>query len=108
MTISLMACGGSESKDVTADYVGVWENEYFRLTINKGGIGKYENLLSDSGESYDLNWEVSDDVLVTQIDFMGMEHKASLELSEDMSSLVIIQMGFPAYVEGEETFTKQQ
>jgi hypothetical protein len=31
-----------------------------------------------------------------------------LELSEDMSSLVVLQNGFPAWVEGEDTFVKQQ
>lgn len=112
LLLSLCACGGSSTgsdgtldKSDTANYLGTWETEHYRLTISKGGVGRYENL--DSTESYDLNWEVTDDVLVTQISFFGMEFKAVMELSEDGSSLTALQLGFPVYVEGEETFTKQ-
>lgn len=112
LLLSLCACGGSSTgsdgtldKSDTANYLGTWETEHYRLTISKGGVGRYENL--DSTESYDLNWEVTDEVLVTQISFFGMEFKAVMELSEDGSSLTALQLGFPVYVEGEETFTKQ-
>ena len=111
--LTLCACGGSSNtgsnetldKSDTANYLCTWETEHYRLTISKGGVGRYEN--SDSTESYDLNWEVTDDVLVTQISFFGMEFKAVMELSEDGSSLTALQLGFPVYVEGEDTFTKQ-
>ena len=96
----------ANSKNDTTSYVGVWENEHFRFVITKGGIGRYEKL--NSKESYDLNWEIKDEVLITQISFMGMEHKAALELGEDMSSLIVLQNGFPVYVDGEDVFTKQQ
>ena len=112
LLLSLCACGGSSTgsdgtldKSDTANYLGTRETEHYRLTISKGGVGRYENL--DSTESYDLNWEVTDEVLVTQISFFGMEFKAVMELSEDGSSLTALQLGFPVYVEGEETFTKQ-
>ena len=112
LLLSLCACCGSSTgsdgtldKSDTANYLGTWETEHYRLTISKGGVGRYENL--DSTESYDLNWEVTDEVLVTQISFFGMEFKAVMELSEDGSSLTALQLGFPVYVEGEETFTKQ-
>lgn len=112
LLLSLCACGGGSTgsdgtldKSDTANYLGTWETEHYRLTISKGGVGRYENL--DSTESYDLNWEVTDEVLVTQISFFGMEFKAVMELSEDGSSLTALQLGFPVYVEGEETFTKQ-
>lgn len=111
LLLSLCACGGSTGSDGTLDksdtanYLGTWETEHYRLTISKGGVGRYENL--DSTESYDLNWEVTDEVLVTQISFFGMEFKAVMELSEDGSSLTALQLGFPVYIEGEETFTRQ-
>ena len=115
----LCACGGEKDlpaaetsavktmdKSDTSNYTGVWENEYFRLTITKGGVGRYENLMNGT-EYYDLNWEVSDEVLITQISFFGMEHKAVLELNEDGTVLNILQKGFPVHVEGANTFTKK-
>lgn len=128
LTLSLVACGNSNAeqtpsnndssanvetevnaKDDKANYIGVWDNgNYFRLTITKGGVGSYESLMSGK-EKYDLEWEVTDEVIVIRISgYAGMEHKAVLELSDDMSSLVVLQNGFPAFVEGEDTFTKQQ
>ena len=128
LTLSLVACGNSNAeqtpsnndssanvetevnaKDDKANYIGVWDNgNYFRLTITKGGVGSYESLMSGK-EKYDLEWEVTDEVIVIRISgYAGMEHKAVLELSDDMSSLVALQNGFPAFVEGEDTFTKQQ
>lgn len=122
MCLSLCACGGGESntsntpetteaptektmdKNDTSNYVGEWANEYFRLTITKGGVGRYSNY---DTEQYDLNWEVKDEVLITQISFFGMEHKAVLELNEDGTVLNIIQMGFPVYYEGMDSFTKK-
>ena len=117
MSLCLCACGGGNDapateaptektmdKNDTSNYVGEWENEFFRLTITKGGVGRYSNY---DKEQYDLNWEVKDEVLITQISFFGMEHKAVLELNEDGTVLNVIQMGFPAYVEGEDTFTKK-
>ena len=117
MCLSLCACGGGKDapateaptektmdKNDTSNYVGEWENEFFRLTITKGGVGRYSNY---DKEQYDLNWEVKDEVLITQISFFGMEHKAVLELNEDGTVLNIIQMGFPVYYEGMDSFTKK-
>ena len=117
LCLSLCACGGGNDapateaptektmdKNDTSNYVGEWENQFYRLTITKGGVGRYANY---DKEQYDLNWEVKDEVLITQISFFGMEHKAVLELNEDGTVLNVIQMGFPAYVEGEDTFTKK-
>ena len=124
MCLSLCACGGGESntpntpetteaptdavldKNDSSNYIGTWETEHSRLTITKGGVGRYEMLTENSGY-YDLNWEVKDEVLITQISFMGMEHKAVLEISEDGASLSVLQLGFPSYVEGEDVFTKK-
>ena len=115
MCLAFCACGSGAAveateakmdKNDTSHYTGTWENEYFRLTITKGGVGRYENLMNGT-EYYDLNWEVKDEVLITQISFFGMEHKAVLELNEDGTALNVIQVGFPAYVEGETVFTKQ-
>ena len=124
MCLSLCACGGGESntpntpetteaptdavmdKNDSSNYIGTWETEHSRLTITKGGVGRYEMLTQNSGY-YDLNWEVKDEVLITQISFMGMEHKAVLEISEDGASLSVLQLGFPSYVEGEDVFTKK-
>ena len=78
----------------------------YRLTINKGGVGRYEPISNATGH-YDLEWEIKDEVLVTRISFAGMENKAVLELSDDSSSLVASTMGFPAFVEGENVFVKQ-
>ena len=94
-------------KNDTANYIGVWETANFRLTITKGGVGRYENL-GNSGEYYDLDWDVKDEVLITKISFVGMEHKAVLELNEDASSLVVLQVGFPVYIKDEDTFSKKQ
>ena len=117
LCLSLCACGGGNDapateaptektmdKNDTSNYVGEWENQFYRLTITKGGVGRYANY---DKEQYDLNWEVKDEVLITQISFFGIEHKAVLELNEDGTVLNVIQMGFPAYVEGEVTFTKK-
>lgn len=93
-------------KNDTSNYVGVWETDSFRLTINKGGVGRYEPTYKTT-EYYDLTWEVTDEVLVTQISFFGMEHKAVLELNEDASSLSVTQFGFPVYSEDEDVFIKQ-
>ena len=93
-------------KNDTSNYIGVWETERFRLTINKGGVGRYEPTYKTT-ESYDLTWDVTDEVLVTQISFFGMEHKAVLELNEDATSLLVVQFGFPVYSEDENVFTKQ-
>lgn len=121
LCLSLCACGGGESntpetaeaptdavmdKNDSSNYIGTWETETSRLTITKGGVGRYEMLTRNSGH-YDLNWEVKDEVLITQISFMGMEHKAVLEISEDGASLSVLQLGFPTYVEGEDVFTKK-
>ena len=119
LCLSLCACGGSNDtpaidvptektmdKNDTSYYVGEWANEYFSLTITKGGVGRYSNLMNGT-EYYDLNWEVKDEVLVTQISFFGMEHKAVLELNEDGTVLNVLQVGFPVFVEGEDTFTKK-
>ena len=124
LCLSLCACGGGESntpntpettetptdaamdKNDSSNYIGTWETEHSRLTITKGGVGRYEMLTQNSGY-YDLNWEVKDEVLITQISFMGMEHKAVLEISEDGASLSVLQLGFPSYVEGEDIFTKK-
>ena len=117
LCLSLCACGGGNDapateaptektmdKNDTSNYVGEWANEYFSLTITKGGVGRYSNY---DKEQYDLNWEVKDEVLITQISFFGMEHKAVLELNEDGTVLNIIQMGFPVYYEGMDSFTKK-
>ena len=117
LCLSLCACGGGNDapateaptektmdKNDTSNYVGEWENEFYRLTITKGGVGRYSNY---DKEQYDLNWEVKDEVLITQISFFGMEHKAVLELNEDGTVLNIIQMGFPVYYEGMDSFTKK-
>ena len=99
-------------KNDKENYLGVWETEtdegtkHFRLTLNKGGVGKYENLLNN-GEGYDLSWEVTDETLITEISFMGMEHKAVLELDDGASCLNIIQNGFPVYSQTETVFVKQ-
>lgn len=120
--LSLCACGGGKDtpaaetptektmdKNDTANYVGEWETEHFRLTITKGGVGRYENLMKpdEAKEIYDLNWEVKDEVLITQISFFGIENKAVLELNEDGTVLNVLQMGFPVYIEGETEFTKK-
>ena len=88
------------------NYIGVWANEYFSLTINEGGVGRYDNLMNGT-ESYDLTWEVKDEVLTTQISFMGMELKAVLELNEDGTVLNALEMGFPVFIDGETEFTKK-
>lgn len=95
-------------KNDTSNYVGEWETETYRLDLSKGGVGSYERLHDkDYKVSYDLEWEVTDEVLVTKINFSGMEHKAVLELSDDGSSLTAVKMGFPQYIEGEYVFTKK-
>ena len=117
LCLSLCACGGGNDaptteaptektmdKNDTSNYVGEWENQFYRLTITKGGVGRYANY---DKEQYDLNWEVKDEVLITQISFFGIEHKAVLELNEDGTVLNIIQMGFPVYYEGMDSFTKK-
>ena len=126
LCLSLCACGGGNEtpnttetpettetptdaamdKNDSSNYIGTWETEHSRLTITKGGVGRYE-MLSENEGHYDLNWEVKDEVLITQISFMGMEHKAVLEISEDGASLSVIQLGFPSWVEGEDVFTKK-
>ena len=120
LSLFLCACGGGNDtpateaptektmdKNDTSNYVGEWANEYFSLTITKGGVGRYTNLSNGGKEQYDLNWEVKDEVLITQISFFGMEHKAVLELNEDGTVLNVLQMGFPVYHEGLNTFTKK-
>lgn len=92
-------------KNDSSNYIGEWETAHYRLVITKGGVGRYEAI--NTTEYYDLNWEIKDEVLVTQISFFGMEHKAVLELNEDGTVLNVIQMGFPVYVEGEDAFTKK-
>ena len=117
LCLSLCACGGGNDapateaptektmdKNDTSNYVGEWENQFYRLTITKGGVGRYANY---DKEQYDLNWEVKDEVLITQISFFGIEHKAVLELNEDGTVLNIIQMGFPVSYEGMDSFTKK-
>jgi len=124
MCLSLCACGGGNDapatetptteapttavldKNDSANYIGEWETEFYRLIITKGGVGKYGEVSKDHGY-YDLDWEVKDEVLITQISFFGMEHKAVLELNEDGTMLTAIQMGFPSYREGETEFAKK-
>ena len=119
LCLSLFGCGGSNhapatevpteksmDKNDTSNYVGEWANEYFSLTITQGGVGRYSNLMNGT-EQYDLDWEVKDEVLITHISFFGMEHKAVLELNEDGTVLSVIQMGFPVYVDGADTFAKK-
>ena len=125
MCLSLCACGGGQGnpsgtpevtetptnagldKNDSSNYIGTWETEHSQLTITKGGVGRYGMLRENAGY-YDLNWEVKDEVLITQISFMGMEHKAVLEISEDGASLTVLQFGFPVYVEGDvDVFAKK-
>lgn len=113
MCLSFVACGNSNSdtnsdtldKNDTANYIGVWETENIRLTINKGGVGEYQFKYDDGG--YDLEWEVTDEVLVTRFSGMGFEFKSTLELNDDASVLSVIQNGFPKYIDGETEFVKQ-
>lgn len=113
MCLSLVACGNSNSdtksdtldKNDNSNYIGVWETENIRLTINKGGVGEYQFKTEDG--KYNLEWEVSDEVLITRINFMGTEYKSVLELNDDASLLSIIQNGFPKSIDGETEFAKQ-
>lgn len=122
MCLSLVACGESDSDTITTDsktqendvldkndtdnYIGVWETEHMRLTINKGGVGEHQILTEGKG-AYALEWEVIDEVLVTRISFMGMESKGVFELNKDGSQLSMIQNGFHDYVVDETEFIKQ-
>ena len=122
MCLSLIACGGNASdfyevesetesigevdKSETSNYFGVWESAHMRFTINKGGIGKYEQP-GTSGGNYDLTWEVKDEVLVIIINSRVKEYMASFELDEEGNSLLIIQNGLPSYYDGETLFDKQ-
>ena len=109
MCLSFVACGKGNSdtldKNDNSNYIGVWETEHIRLTINKGGVGEYQFKTEDG--KYNLEWEVSDEVLITRINFMGTEYKSTLELNDDASVLSIIQNGFPKFIDGETEFVKQ-
>lgn len=87
-------------------YIGIWANEFFSLTINEGGNGRYDNLMNGT-ESYDLTWDVKDEVLTTHIKFMGMDLNAVLELNADGTVLNVLEMGFPVFIDGETEFTKK-
>lgn len=128
LMLSLCACGGEKveettnqqtaqktdetqandvlDKNDTSNYYGIWETEHWCLDLKKGGVGRYEPTYDRSGY-YDMEWEVKDEVLVVRFSgFGGMEFKAVLELNDDASALIVIQEGFPAYVEGEKVFHK--
>ncbi len=113
MCLSFVACGKGNSetnsdtldKNDNSNYIGVWETENIRLTINKGGIGEYQFKTEDG--KYNLEWEVTDEVLVTRISGMGFDFKSTLELNEDASVLSVIQNGFPKFIDGETEFVKQ-
>lgn len=115
LCLSLCACGDGKAEPTTANeidksessnYVGVWESEHMRFTVNKGGIGRYEQPGTDIG-FFDFTWEVKDEVLVIFITGQVSEYKASFELSDDGTSLTILHNGLPGYTEGETAYEKQ-
>lgn len=111
MCVSLCACGGDETdngvdRSESSNYVGVWESEHMRFTVNKGGIGRYEQPDTSFGY-FDFTWEVKDEVLVIFITGQISEYKASFELSDDGTSLTILHNGLPGSTVGETTYAKQ-
>ena len=115
LVLSLGACGGNRgSTENTASsidkndperYIGVWESANMRFTINKGGVGRYEQPNSDTG-FFDFTYEIKDEVLTMELSGAIMDYSASFELSDDGTTLIILHNGLPGYYEGETEFTK--
>jgi outer membrane biogenesis lipoprotein LolB len=115
LCLSLCACGGSTAetptektmdKNDSANYIGVWETKDRRITINKGGVGRYEQPNSDYGY-FDFTWEIKDEVLVITIREIIGDMMATFELDESGTSLTIIQDGLPGYTTEEKVYQKQ-
>ena len=110
LMVSLVACGGGQDENVVdknsdESYIGVWESDNMRFTINKGGVGRYEQPNSDTG-FFDFNYEIEDEVLTMELTGAIMNYSASFELSDDGSTLIILHNGLPGYYEGETEFIK--
>ena len=107
LCFSLCACtsGKTNIKNEADFYIGEWETSHFRLTINKGGVGRYEEKKDDGGY-WDFNWEIDDSALVIRINSLGTERLSILQLSDDTFSLSVTQNGFPTSFDGEDIFYK--
>lgn len=111
LALSLAACGGTGGSSSAVDknsadsYLGVWESDNMRFTINKGGIGRYEQPNSDIG-FFDFTYEVEDEVLTMHLTGAVTDYVASFELTDDGTALTILHNGLPGYYEGETEFIK--
>ena len=122
LILALTACGGAQDenavdnnsdesyinaidKNSNESYIGVWESKNMRFTIQKGGVGRYEQPNSDMG-FFDFTYEVEDEVLTMELTGATMDYSASFELNDDGSALTILHNGLPGYYEGETEFIK--
>ena len=120
LALSLVACGGGTGdtpsgggennvidKSTTDAYIGVWESAHMRFTVNKGGIGRYEQPTSTIGY-FDFTYEVKDEVLVITIPSSVTDYTASFELNDEGTALTILQNGLPSYYSEESEFIKKE
>ena len=110
LALSLAACGGGQDRntiDKNSDesYIGVWQSDHMRFTINKGGVGRYEQASSDMG-FFDFTYEVEDEVLTIELTGAILTYYASFELNDSGSALTILHNGLPGFVEEETEFIK--
>ncbi len=85
----------SVDKNDVSNYRGIWKIDGSRctLTFNKGGIGKYEPNIQGYG-IYNFTYEVKDEVIIITYNGQTGSTPSMLELSDDGSSLVMIQFNF--------------
>ena len=76
-----------------------------RFTINKGGVGRYEQPNSDIG-FFDFTYEIQDEVMTITIESSVQNYVASFELNDDGTTLTILHNGLPSYYEEETGFVK--
>lgn len=112
LALVLVACGGNISdtsntvdKNSSDSYIGIWQSDNMRFTIDKGGIGRYEQPNSGVG-FYDFTYEIQDEVMTITIQSSVQDYVASFELNDDDTTLTILHNGLPSFYEGETEFVK--
>ncbi len=107
--IGFCACSTATTRNVdkntSENYIGVWETADRRLTLNPGGVGRYEQPNSDLYGYFDFTWEIKDNVLVITIPLTSSI--ATLELDDNGTCLTMIQDGLPGHTTAETVYIKQ-
>lgn len=111
MMFCLTACGKDKEQGLDKtdrnNYIGKWQEEYYYIQIDKGGIGSYREVENPDDGYYGFEWEIVDGVIT--LEFGGGSAyilRTTLELNEDGTKLELISGQFPVRKTEITTFDK--